>query len=453
MIASLDEFAAWAAKVLDTNIAPLRRISAGSSRAMYLVTGSDSTEAVLRVSTGGGPIAGAGLTLAREAEVYRALSGRWPLIPRFHGLHPSGEAFLMDKVEGTHELSTLSEGEQILVCDGLVAALAELHSIDTRNLDLPSLQRPENPVDHGLFELDFWEAVLNRLPGDTALGRCAAAILRDTAPLYDGPPALCHGDIGPKNFMFTRDGVTALVDWETAHLGDPHDDLALWLFRGHEWLGAAGDFAGQLRTWSASTGIAIDPVRLKWYRGLTILRWYIQMRLALAPSGSTQDRMPYLRLFPALDIKLADALAQVVGVDLGDRPVLEVASPPLLEEAANAMRADIKDQVLPALVDPEARRRAASADSYLSHFIAVDRYGADIRRADALELSALAATIGGHDPIDRAADGTRAQQIQLLRFAMRRGVRGAYLWPDALVKAIAPLTPIDQLDFAQESAT
>ena len=37
-----------------------------------------------------------------------------------------------------------------------------------------------------------------------------------------------QGDTGPGNFMYQDGKVTAVVDWELAHLGDPMDDIA-WL--------------------------------------------------------------------------------------------------------------------------------------------------------------------------------------------------------------------------------
>ena len=52
--------------------------------------------------------------------------------------------------------------------------------------------------------------------------------LRDHIPDYGGPPVFVQGDTGPGNFMYLGGRVTAVVDWELAHLGDPMDDIA-WL--------------------------------------------------------------------------------------------------------------------------------------------------------------------------------------------------------------------------------
>ena len=50
---------------------------------------------------------------------------------------------------------------------------------------------------------------------------------------------LVHGDFGPNNMLFSPAGsaltVTALLDWEFAHFGEPVEDLAWceWIVRMH----------------------------------------------------------------------------------------------------------------------------------------------------------------------------------------------------------------------------
>lgn len=42
--------------------------------------------------------------------------------------------------------------------------------------------------------------------------------------------SLVHGDLRPGNFLYEADRLTALLDWEMAHVGDPAEDIG-WIYR------------------------------------------------------------------------------------------------------------------------------------------------------------------------------------------------------------------------------
>lgn len=53
--------------------------------------------------------------------------------------------------------------------------------------------------------------------------------LRDNAP-RPVRLSLVHGDLRAGNFLYEGDRVTALLDWEMAHVGDPAEDIG-WIYR------------------------------------------------------------------------------------------------------------------------------------------------------------------------------------------------------------------------------
>ena len=57
--------------------------------------------------------------------------------------------------------------------------------------------------------------------------------------------------------MYVGDRVTAIVDWELAHVGDPMDDIAWLSWRATQqgW----PDFPARLREYEAASGIEVDP--------------------------------------------------------------------------------------------------------------------------------------------------------------------------------------------------
>jgi aminoglycoside phosphotransferase (APT) family kinase protein len=48
-------------------------------------------------------------------------------------------------------------------------------------------------------------------------------------------PVIVHGDFGPQNVLIEDHAVSAVVDWEFAHIGQPVEDLAWaeWIVRMH----------------------------------------------------------------------------------------------------------------------------------------------------------------------------------------------------------------------------
>lgn len=84
----------------------------------------------------------------------------------------------------------------------------------------------ERFADRTVFEQlrvdPFYQRVLERRP------EVAAAVEPLMERLRSVRSALCHGDFSPKNLLAHADGFT-LVDYETAHWGDPTMDLGFFL--------------------------------------------------------------------------------------------------------------------------------------------------------------------------------------------------------------------------------
>ena len=51
--------------------------------------------------------------------------------------------------------------------------------------------------------------------------------LLHNVPEVDGQPTLVHGDMGLHNLMFEQGQMSAVLDWEFAHIGDPAEDLGI----------------------------------------------------------------------------------------------------------------------------------------------------------------------------------------------------------------------------------
>jgi aminoglycoside phosphotransferase (APT) family kinase protein len=205
------------------------RIATGNSRAM-LAVGVDferggvasHRDYVLRVEQGGV----FGTDSADEVRLMRALRrSEIPVAPvRFYERDAAvigAPFFVMDRIAGRGESPGM---ESIREC---VRLLKRQHELDWRRLGLGFLGVPSVPRRTALQPIDHWERVYRDscfLP--VPLLDEAAAWLRRHAPAAERV-ALLHGDPGPGNYMFEGDRITAVTDWEFAHLGDPQED---WVY-------------------------------------------------------------------------------------------------------------------------------------------------------------------------------------------------------------------------------
>ncbi len=184
---------------------------------------------VVRAEQGGGALADSEFSLAREAIAYRALQPTDVPVPRLLGVHPNGEALMLERVPGTSSIGPADTPHAEELVASFVSAVGSLHALDPAVLDLPGFARPRSPQEQALLEVRAWQG-LAEAHGltDEPLIAYALAWLEHHPPEHDRPATLVQGDTGPGNFVHDGRRVTGLVDWELCHLGDPMDDIA-WI--------------------------------------------------------------------------------------------------------------------------------------------------------------------------------------------------------------------------------
>lgn len=166
-------------------------------------------------------------------------------------------------------------------------------------------------------------------------------------------PRLCHGDFRMGNLLITPDGLSAVLDWELAHLGDPVQDLAFgcipsWRF-GH-YDKALGGFAqpdAMLKHYEQLTGAQVDPARFRFWLVYSCLWWGVCC-LVMADLWRRGDRQNPERLVIGrrvseveidLLLMLSDDLPQVAEAiawpELPQRPETGVPTGAALVDAAS----------------------------------------------------------------------------------------------------------------------
>jgi aminoglycoside phosphotransferase (APT) family kinase protein len=110
-------------------------------------------------------------------------------------------------------------------CLDLADFLAELHSIDPSPIAVTPVRPMRTP--HEIRQaIDEMAARADDAAGITPRLAAVFGWLRAHIPERDDRPSLIHGDLGLHNALAANDRLTALLDWERSHLGDPAEDLA-----------------------------------------------------------------------------------------------------------------------------------------------------------------------------------------------------------------------------------
>ena len=211
----------------------LRRTSAGYSRENWLFDAAFDTGHLSLIARR--DPAGSVLDTDRriEATVLRALQKTDLPVPLLRWADLTGEkmgrpTLVMDLAPGLCDGFVLNGElpieERLGLARHLYGLLARIHLVDWQSLGLGDLLEDPGP-NAALRAVDHWECEMRRvqLEPEPELA-VVIAWLRANAPISRST-VLVHGDFKPGNVLLEGDEVSVILDWETAHLGDPHEDL------------------------------------------------------------------------------------------------------------------------------------------------------------------------------------------------------------------------------------
>jgi aminoglycoside phosphotransferase (APT) family kinase protein len=102
--------------------------------------------------------------------------------------------------------------------------------------------------------------------------------LLDNVPDRSGRPALLHGDIGFHNFLFEGEKLSAVLDWEFAHIGDPAEELGYVKVT----VGNSIDWDRLMARYVAAGGEPVDDKTLRFFQVWAYMRNATASNLASA---------------------------------------------------------------------------------------------------------------------------------------------------------------------------
>lgn len=248
--------------------AGLTRLTGGATMESWRFC-ADGESFVLRRAPSAQFMAGRPFGHATEAAVIRAVRGAGVTAPEvLTVLEPDdgiGSGFVMRALPGTP-----NPGE-ILAMDGAgtilreaARDLARIHSL--KREDLP----PDVPVmDYRAALADFRQQ-FEEAGGDRPIIALGLRWMEDNCP-DPCEPVLNHGDYRLGNVLCEDGHLTGVLDWELAHFGDPHEDLAfgcmaVWRFARYDrpalGLGSLEDY---FSAYEAESGRKVDAARFRYW--------------------------------------------------------------------------------------------------------------------------------------------------------------------------------------------
>ncbi len=225
------------------------------------------------------------LTRAQEfalLEIAHAGGVRCPR-PRWFDEGPPA-CFVMDKVPGASvgrrvvRLPELADARHSLAGQ-IGRELAGIHRLPVDTLTF--LTRPrdgQTPAESALAEV---KTTMDTLQRDNPVWELGLRWLSQRLPPRSGPDTLVHGDCRVGNVLVDPQGLTSVIDWEFAHIGDPAEDLAWTMVR--DWrfendalpVGGVGTLEQLLRGYTANGGHPPEPHALRWWEIAGNLRWAV----------------------------------------------------------------------------------------------------------------------------------------------------------------------------------
>ena len=446
-----DELTGWVEATVDGSIVDVRRQARWRPTWFIDVKAPEVSSTVLKSARAPKEIIRRSALLStfnsdREALVLEWLGGQSLTtlrVPPFLGFHDETGSLLMTKLEGSAQMHNVDDDDQLRSISAHFAEqLAELHRLDiTSFVDAnDDLRIPTDAEDlaTGNF-LAYSEVDLDKVrtkrphlidPLLTLARRWAHTRVPDTAR----GACLVQGDCGPDQFLFVDGRVSAIIDWELAHVGDPMVDLGAMRLR--ECIYPAGMFPHVLERYRA-LGMPVDEQAIRYYTVVTILfTLFGTFGGAVRLDPRNDEVIQQLWWQVSLRRALCEAIAEWEGIDLVEPAPIEADADDVVGARMHALLGDRLNELAERGGEWAAQLRPTMA---LADAITNDQRLARVRTA--ADLASLASCLGtAVDDVDEGrrqleanlaepgSDGFAAQLQALYDLAVREQVAWLPLW-------------------------
>jgi hypothetical protein len=202
---------------------------------------------------------------------------------------------------------------------------------------------------------------------------------------------LLHGDAGPANFLYQGDHVTALLDWELTHLGDPMEDLA-WICVRNLFVPFA-PLPFVFNAYVQAKGCPLDLKKLRYYRVYALMTLVVDTHAQIHQGTQALGEGMlgnYLMYYTCHMRALVQGLAESLNIVLLDASLPSVNISPETRFYGIVI-GDLRSQIFPHISDQRAAHHAKSLVRVIKYLEQKERFGAAF---DAMENIEIEQTVG-----------------------------------------------------------
>ncbi len=206
----------------------------------------------------------------------------------------------------------LEEGYRRRLGTEFIDALAALHRLDWAAQPIAALAHGITRENAARLNVEHWETQIERWAmRPYPLAAEGVRWLKAHAPVAERV-AVVHGDYRTGNFLEQGGHITAILDWELVHLGDPHEDLA-WVslpmyMGGSPYLGRLCEPDWFFERYAQQAGLAVSKAALHYYQVFSFLKL---AATHMAAARCFEDGRSNDMRMPAMGSQVATCLRQM----------------------------------------------------------------------------------------------------------------------------------------------
>lgn len=274
-----DALQSWCSNHLgECTVTQVERLSGGASMEIFKVVFAERAPIVLRRTR---PGLAAWNPIEREFEVVQAAAQAGLPVPQPIAplTAPLGKGYAMEFIDMETRPSALIYGEQhhrfrTDFAKDVGEFLAALHRLAPTSVDSLSISCPRDLLDE-------WTETYHAFDLPRPMIAIGIRWLRDhVEQVEDGPQAIVHGDFRVGNLGVDATGTIAVLDWELAHGGNPHEDLGwlcspTWRFGAPHAVGGICDRPSLFESYAQHGGLPPTPHQQQWWEAFAVFRWAV----------------------------------------------------------------------------------------------------------------------------------------------------------------------------------